>query len=181
LGQSSGADAGLISGPAGCYFAAMRRFCFLLTLVCLILARTVSAADGKVLKTLPQFLDTKGRASLAPSLYERDAYQARLRKHPAERAALRLAVQWKAREVDWKQMKLRAELRGVLGNSMHTTTLEIPVRKNGFFSNWSEFKIQGEDFQKFGELVAWRVTLWEGDRQLGSQQSFMWSGVAESR
>ena len=179
--QSAGADAGLLSGPAGCYFAAMRRFCFLLTLVCLILARTVSAADGKVLKTLPQFLDAKGRASRSPSLYERDAYQAWLRKHPADRAALRLAVQWKARGVDWKQMKLRAELRGAHDNAMRVTTLEIPVRKNGLFSNWSEFKIQGEDFRKLGELVAWRVTLWEGDRQLASQQSFMWSGVAESR
>ena len=29
------------------------------------------------------------------------------------------------------------------------------------------------------ELAAWRVTLWEGDKQLAAQQSFLWSSVEE--
>jgi hypothetical protein len=31
-----------------------------------------------------------------------------------------------------------------------------------------------EDFKSLGELTAWRVTLWDGDRQVGEQQSFLW-------
>ena len=124
----------------------------------------------------------RARASaLFPSLFDRDAYQAYLRKHPGERTALRLAVQWKAGGVDWSQVKLRAELRGVLGDSIETRTLEMPVKKNGLFSNWTDFKIEGEDFKKFGELAAWRVTLWEGEKQIGPQQSFLWSGVGEAK
>ena len=97
---------------AGCYLPAMRRLCFWLTMLCLLTttARAIGAADGKVIKALPQFLDAKGRSALSPSLYDRDAYQAYLRKHPAERTALQLAVQWKASGVDWSRAKLRAEL-----------------------------------------------------------------------
>ena len=145
----------LDAGRAGWYFAAMRRVCFWLAMLCLMTmtARTAGAANGKVIKALPQFLDAQGRSALSPSLFDRDAYQAYLRKHPAERKALRLAVQWKAGGVDWSRVKLRAELRGVLGNSLHTTTLEMPVKKNGLFSNWTDFKIEGEDFKNSGN---WR-------------------------
>src|ERR1039458_8649705 len=169
----------LLSAQSACYLALMRRLSFWLTILCLLTmpARPAGAADGKVIKALPQFLDAQGQSALSPSLYDRDAYQAYLRKHPGLRQALRLTVQWKARSVDWSKMKLRAELRGVLGNALHTTTLEMPIRKNGIFGNWTDFKIEGQDFQDFGELAAWRVTLWEGDTPLASQQSFLWSGV----
>jgi hypothetical protein len=110
-------------------------------------------------------------------LYERDAYQAYLRKHHQLRASLRLEVLWKAKGVDWEKTKLRAELRGLLTNSLETVTLEEPVRKCGFFGRWTQFNITGDEYKKFGELVAWRVTLWEGDRQLSEQESFLWSGV----
>jgi hypothetical protein len=165
-------------GRAECYFPAMRRVCFCLTMLCLLMmtARTVGAADGKVIKVLPQFLDAQGRSAISPSLYDRDAYQDYLRKHPAERMALQLAVQWKAGGVDWSRVRLRAELRGVLGNTLSSTTLETPVKKNGLFSSWTNLKIDGENFRRLGELVAWRVTLWEGDKPLGEQQSFLWSG-----
>ena len=135
------------------------------------------APEGKVCKVLAQFLDKKGRQSLAPSLYERDAYQAYLRKHPLLRTALQVEVQYKAKGLDWEKTKLRAELRGLLTNSIQTIVLEEPVKKSGFFANWAEFKITGDEYKKFGELVAWRVTLWEGDKQLSEQRSFLWTGV----
>ncbi len=55
------------------------------------------AASGKVLKVLPHFLDLQGRHALSPSLFERDAYQAHLRKNPAEVSALRFDVEWSGR------------------------------------------------------------------------------------
>jgi hypothetical protein len=161
----------------------MRCLSFWLAMLCLMTATalTAGAAEGKVIKALPEFLDAKGRSAVSPSLYDRDAYQAYLRKHPAERTGLRLSVQWKAAGVDWSRVRLRAELRGVLGNAFHSTTLELPVKNGGFLGNWTEFNIEGDDFKKFGELAAWRVSLWEGDQQLATQQSFMWSGVVEGQ
>ena len=34
--------------------------------------------------------------------------------------------------------------------------------------------LSGEEYQKLGELSAWRATLWEGDRLLAEQKSFLW-------
>jgi hypothetical protein len=152
----------------------MFRFAAILVVMSLLLSNSVAwAADGKVCKVLPQYLDKKGRQSLNPSLYERDAYQAWLRKHPKLRAALHVVVEYRASGLDWQKTRLRAEMRGLLTNSMQTVTMEQPVKKSGFFGRWAEFNITGEDYKKFGELVAWRVSIWEGDRQL----SFLWSGV----
>lgn len=123
---------------------------------------------------LPTFLDQKGRQSLAPSLYERDAYQAHLRKTPQERSAMRFDVQWKAKGADWSKLKVRLELRGVIGNTITTQTLEQAAQKKGWFSNWSQMKLAGENFSKLGELVAWRATLWEGEKQIAEQKSFLW-------
>jgi hypothetical protein len=156
----------------------MRRYAASFVVLGFLLSTAVTRADeGKVCKVLPQFLDQKGRQSLSPSLYERDAYQFYLRKHSAQRKALSMAVQYKAKGLDWPKTKLRAELRGLLTNSLSTVTLEEPVKKSGFFANWTEFRITGDAYKKFGELVAWRVTLWEGDKQLSEQESFLWSGV----
>jgi hypothetical protein len=156
----------------------MRRYAASFVLLGFLLSTAaVLASEGRVCKVLPQFLDKKGRQSLSPSLYERDAYQAYLRKHPLQRVSLRVEVLWKARGVDWDKTKLRAELRGLLTNSLQTVTMEEPVKKSGFLGRWAAFTITGDEYKKFGELVAWRVTLWEGDRQLSEQQSFLWSGV----
>jgi hypothetical protein len=148
-----------------------------LILALLLIAPAVWAGEGRVIKVLPQFLDSKGRHALSPSLYERDAYQFILRMSPTKRAALRLAVQWKAKNVDWTKLRLRAEMRGLIDDTLHSVTLEEPAKKTGYFSNWAEFKIEGGMYRDFGQLMAWRVTLWEGDQQLGQMQSFLWSGV----
>jgi hypothetical protein len=90
---------------------------------------------------------------------------------------MRLAVQWKAKKVDWTKLNLRAEMRCLQEDNLHIVTIEEPAVKNGHYSSWSEFRIEGADYKAFGQLVAWRVTLWEGDHQLGQLESFLWSGV----
>ena len=150
---------------------------YFLILAILLIAPGVRAGEGRVIKVLPQLLDARGRHALSPSLYERDAYQFILRKSPSKQAGLRLAVQWKAKNVDWSKLKLRAEMRGLIGDTLHSVTVEEPAMKTGHFSNWAELKIEGATFRDFGQLMAWRVCLWEGDQQLGQMQSFLWSGV----
>jgi len=156
----------------------MRRFFIALALL-LFLAPVVQAGEGKIAKVLPQLLDKQGRFALSPSLYERDAYQFNLRKTPALRGGLRLAVQWKAKNVDWSKLTLRAEMRCLRNESLHTVTLEKPAVKIGHFGHWSEFRIEGADYKNFGQLVAWRVTLLESGHELGQMESFLWSGIAK--
>jgi hypothetical protein len=152
----------------------LRRFVLLLAF---LLTSSLWAEEGRIIKVLPQFVDNKGRAELSPSLYERDAYQFSLRKNPSHQAGLRLAIQWKAKDVDWTKLKVRAELRGLTNDTMRTITLEEPVQKPRLFGNWTYPKIDGAQFHSFGELVAWRVSLWEGDHSLGELKSFLWDGV----
>jgi hypothetical protein len=154
----------------------MRRVSMGLAVLALALPWTLQAATGRVIKVLPEFLDSKGMNSTYPSLYERDAYQATLRQHPEKRSGVRFYVQWKTKGGVWEQLKLRLELRGVAqGNLPKRLVLEEPVETTGrHFSYWTGITLSGESYKKFGEVTAWRVTLWEGQQLLGQQQSFLW-------
>jgi hypothetical protein len=139
------------------------------------LVPAVHGAEGKVYKVLPQLLDKEGRHALTPSLYDRDAYQAYLRKHPAEISGLRFAVQWKTTGPRWEPLKLKVEMRGVSdGNVPKEAAVEMPVRGGGWFSHWESVKVDKAQYQALGEVTAWRVTLWEGDQLLSEQKSFLW-------
>ena len=132
------------------------------------------AATGRIKKVLPHYLDKQGRHTLAPSLYERDAYQAHLRHSPNERSALRFDVNWKATRGADTNLKLRVELRSSKANPLQPVVLEAQIEPPRFFSRWSALTLKGEDYEKFGDLIAWRATLWEGDLLLAEQKSFLW-------
>jgi hypothetical protein len=137
---------------------------------------TAHAATGKVIKVLPQFLDTKGRTSLSPSLYERDAYQALLRVHPERRSGMRFFIQWKAKGQVTAGLTLRLELRGgVQGDLPRELILEskLPL-KTGWFSHWADLTLKEESYKELGGVTSWRVTLWDGAKMLGEQRSYLW-------
>ena len=154
----------------------MRRLFFWLLLSCLFtVAVPAGAATGRVIKVLPHFLDLKGRRALSPSLYERDAYQAWLREHPAERSGLRFDIQWKARGAGDAPLKLRVEARGVVREGRpQQAVLDQQVVFKGWLNQWNSAALTGEDYKSLGEVTAWRVTLWEQDHLLGEQKSFLW-------
>jgi hypothetical protein len=138
---------------------------------------SASAATGRVVKVLPQYLDLEGRASLSPSLYDRDAYQAFLRKHPEQRSGLRYEVLWRGRAAGNTVLQLRVELRGTAkGDLPSQTTLKTDVKigKSGASTRWASLKLAGDNYKKFGEVTAWRVTLWNGDQLVAEQKSFLW-------
>lgn len=129
---------------------------------------------GSVVKVLPLFLDLQGRDAVSPSLFDRDAYQFYLRQHTNEVSAVRFDVLWKASNAEGSKLKLRAELRGVGADGLpKQTALETKVTP-GFFRSWTPLTLDGDDYKTFGEIVAWRVTLWNGDTLLGEQKSFLW-------
>jgi len=139
------------------------------------LSSPASAASDKLVKVLPHFIDRQGRIALNPSLYERDAYQAILRQHPERRSGIRFDVQWKARGTAAAPMRLRLELRGSpKTDPIQPIVLEQDIRPGGWFSHWIALPLTGEKYQAFGELTAWRATIWEGDRLLSEQKSFLW-------
>jgi len=157
-------------------FAVRRLFHLVVPLFLLVatLSATGATASGKVVKVLPQFLDLEGRASLSPSLYDRDAYQAQLRKKPEQRSGMCFNILWRGRSATNDTATLRVELRGAAkGNLPSETTLEKVVHVTGT-SHWAKLTIDGEKYKQFGEVTAWRVTLWSGDQMIGEQKSFLW-------
>jgi hypothetical protein len=137
-------------------------------------AATAPAQTGRVLKVLPLYLDLQGRDAISPSLFDRDAYQAKLRQNTNGVSAIRFDVLWKASGAKDAKLTLRAELQGIGEHGMpRQATLEQSV-KPGFFRHWASLKLSGDDLKQFGSLVAWRVTLWNGGQLLGEQKSFLW-------
>ncbi|HTL54356.1 MAG TPA: hypothetical protein VL361_01700 [Candidatus Limnocylindrales bacterium] len=155
----------------------MRQFWLWLAVGC-VLGQTcgLEAATGRVIKVLPEFLDEKGRNSLAPSLYERDVYQALLRDHPERRSGLRFYIQWKTKGPVWEPLTIRVEIRGnAEGNLPKQLVLEQRIENpGGAFSHWSNVTLSSEDYKKIGSVTAWRISFWEGKTLLGQQQSFLW-------
>jgi hypothetical protein len=145
---------------------------FLLWLVAGWPGLAVEAASLKLIKVLPQFLDREGRYAVSPSLFDRDAYQVHLRRHPEERSGLRFAVEWRGPRS--ARPTLRVELRGAQGQEPTTATVEKPVRRHGLFSSWSSLELTGKSYKEFGELAAWRATLWDSGRKVAEQKSFLW-------
>jgi hypothetical protein len=138
----------------------------------LLVALPLLAAEGKIHKVLPHFVDKEGRHTLSPSLYERDAYQFQLRNNPQQRGGMRFDVHWKARKS--AALKLRVDMRGSKTNEATNLTVEMPVKPPGLFSRWSAVQVRGDDYLRIGELRSWRASLLDGDQVLDEQRSFLW-------
>jgi hypothetical protein len=138
------------------------------------LGHTAEAAANKIVKVLPHFLDQEGRHTLSPSLYERDAYQAHLRGHKELISALRFDIQWKAPAGDKSNLKMRVEIRGGKHLGAQPVLLEQAIKPGKLFGNWAALTLPKETYEQLGQMVAWRVTLWNGADQIGEQKSFLW-------
>ncbi len=137
-------------------------------------AAAADAPTGYIVKMLPLLLDAKGHDAISPSLYDRDAYQFFLRQHTNDVSAIRFDILWRVVNAGDAKLKLRLELRGIGPDNLpRQTTLEQSVGPH-FFRHWTSIPLAGDDYKKFGNVVAWRVTLWADDRMLGEQKSFLW-------
>ena len=130
------------------------------------------AATSRIIKVLPHLLDREGRHTLSPSLYGRDAYQAFLRKNPGKCSGMRFDIQWKAKTADPSRLKLRVEIRG--SSAANPMVVEQSVQLNHWYNRWGALALDDDSYQKAGEVIAWRATLWEGDALLAEQKSFLW-------
>jgi hypothetical protein len=151
----------------------MHRFIGLLFAVCWLGAVSVQAGPARILKVLPHLLDQQGRHTLAPSLFERDAYQAKLRKSPDEVSALRFDVQWKRGSAKDARLRMRVEVRGGKAGAK-PLLIEESAEFKGLFTAWSDLKISREEYLSLGGVSAWRASLWNGDTLLSEVKSFLW-------
>ncbi len=146
----------------------------LLVIFCLG-AISAEAATGRILKMLPFFLDQKGEHMRGANLYDRDSYQVYLRNNPELRSGIRFDVNWKVKGTTNGPLKIKLELHGgQKGGAPQSLTLEAEAKTNGWFSHWTTLPLVGEQYRNFGEVTAWRATLWEGDQMIAEQKSFLW-------
>lgn len=134
-------------------------------------------ANGKIAKVLPHVLDQQGRHTLYPSLFERDAYQHQLQQAPNEQSGIRFDIKWKVNGSTESPLKLKVTLRGSEAYRTEPLTLTKEVHSKGWFGTWSRLPLTGKPFEKMGKLMAWRVTLWHGDKLLDEQTSFLWTDI----
>jgi hypothetical protein len=133
---------------------------------------SAAATEARVLKVLPHRLDSQGRHALSPSLYERDAYQAELRAHPDRIRGLRIDVLWSLKERTSVPCVLRLEMRGSKGTD--PVVLERPVSRGFLRRRWTKVLLDPAEFEKVGDVSAWRVSLRSGGEELASTASFLW-------
>lgn len=138
-----------------------------------MLAEAGAPSGIRIKKVLPHLLDKQGRHLLSPSLLERDAYQALLRKEPERRGGLQFDVQCGTLP-SGVTLRLKAEVRGSLTNTPTQVTLEQPLPANARFHRWQVIRLSDDQYRQLGELVAWRISLWSGDRAIAEQKSFLW-------
>ena len=160
----------------GVHLRPARDWLLLALLILLTLAWLAPAGaatpSARLVKVLSHLIDKQGRIALSPSLYERDAYQAQLRKNPSEQGGMRFDVQWKSSSTN--RFTLRLELRGNKDNVGTSFVVEQTVKYTGLFSTWTRFPLTSDVQAKLGDLSAWRTTMWDGPRKIAEQKSFLW-------
>ena len=134
------------------------------------------AADGmRIVKTLKHLLDAEGRHTLSPSLLDRDAYQAQLRDQPESISGLRFDVQLKLSSKIATALRLKVEIRHGSGTNIGNYSTESTLKQTGRRRlRWGQIVVSGDEYRKLGEVIAWRVSLWDGETEVSKQESFLW-------
>ena len=153
----------------------MRFFKILVATAVLLSAFAAQAASGRIIKLLPHYLDKNGKHTVSPSLYERDAYQSRLRSNPELVSGIRFDVKWRASGADRDKLRVRIEIRGSETRPKEPFIVEEKIKTKGLFGRWTSVTVDKEAFDKVGKMIAWQATLLEGDKELAQLRSFLWS------
>jgi hypothetical protein len=152
----------------------MRKTCLIAVVGWLLSTGAAHGAESRILKVLPYLLDAEGRHALQPSLYERDAYQAKLRTEPGLAQGRRYDVQWRLAGPQREGVSLRLELRSGSGNEGQFLVLESRLKPGWRGRGWSRLKLTPAQFKELGQVTAWRATLRQGDSELAEEKSFLW-------
>ena len=151
----------------------MRWLAILLPLLVSVAEESVGAA--RILKVLRHCLDTEGRHTLSPSLLDRDAYQAHLQRHPDRIGGMAFDVQWKRKEGIGDEAVLRLQVRHGSGTRVEEFSRDHPLLSEGRRRvRWQRLAVTGDEYREWGRIIAWQITLRNGDEVLSRQRSFLW-------
>lgn len=151
----------------------LRIVCLLsLLLIWSCLCEVKAAGLATIKKVFVFYLDSRGRYAPSPSLFDRDAYQAWLRDHPEHQFGICFVVQW-ARAIAGQHLQLVIELNTEKYPKQTPIIIRtaVPDRRK---SGWMRVALDGQDYKDAGKVLAWRVTLREGDQVLAEKMSFLW-------
>lgn len=152
----------------------MTRFIALFLLALATGGNLLSAAEVHIRKVLPHLMDEKGRISIAPGLFDRDAYQQQLRQSSGRVSGIRFDIQWSAPRALRDSLTMRLELRTARREPGKPLILERPVRELRRRAGWSSLILNGADYSESGEVLAWRAVLLDGSCEVAEQRSFLW-------
>lgn len=138
------------------------------------LAAGAAAVSGAILKVLPHLQDTEGRIAVAPSLFQRDAYQAHLRQHPEKVSTLRYDIQCRVSGRPSESVTLRLNLRTSQRAEDKPLVVEVPVKRRWFGRSWQTVTLDPAVYRASGDVLAWRAELLAGSTVIASQNSFLW-------
>jgi hypothetical protein len=138
-------------------------------------AESVATVPGsRILKVLPHLVDAEGRVAQAPSLFQRDAYQAHLRKHPEKVSTQRFDVHCKVFRRQGTDLKLRLTLRTANRAESNPLVLEAPLKSGLWGRAWQSLALDPEAYRAAGKVVAWRMEMLENEAVISTQASFLW-------
>lgn len=150
------------------------RTLLLCVLVTLPSTALLGGDEASIVKVLPHLLDLKGRASLAPGLFQRDAYQGQLRKDPKLVSGMRFNVLWKAKGIPADELELKVWLKTSGRSPNDPLELTAPLHGTRKWGRWSSVAYDGTLFKDNGQVLAWKVELRRGETPVASQTSFLW-------
>jgi hypothetical protein len=161
---------------------AVRIALVLTALVALALpSRGEVSTDWEVMKVHHEFIDQLGETTEAiGDLKEKARYQRELSLDAKRVSGIRFLVHWKAPSSEIPKFAVKIEARGVLPATNEETFTEIIkiYKQTPSFSGWTYADIKGSHLEKFGRVVAWKVTLLQNGKPMATRSSFTWDEAA---
>jgi hypothetical protein len=117
--------------------------------------------------TLPSMDDPMVRGEVLHRLYGAVSWSERL-----DRLGQYFTVLWSEREGAGEPVRVVFEYQqAASGDKVKRRFQEFASEE---VEGKAQFKVIGEDFRKNGRVLAWRISLWRGKKEVASEQSYLW-------
>ncbi len=136
---------------------------------------TVSRGGFAVLKVNRTLLDNYGyETDVVGNLKGEASYQYSLRHEPNRQSGGRFHIKWRAPKGS-TQVRLVLDVRGLTpANETVRDTLSESFADMDGWAEWTTLDIKERQFKRLGEIMAWRVTIYSGDRVMAELPSGNW-------
>jgi hypothetical protein len=136
---------------------------------------TVSRGGFAILKVNRTLFDNKGyETKEVGELKEEAVYQYELRHHPELQRGARFHIKWKAPRGS-APFRLVLDVQGLTADNVSTRgTFTQDYPEHDGWAEWATMDISGKEFKRLGTIMAWRISLYKGDRVMAELPSGNW-------